>query len=128
MTFNVEGDGVLVGVDNGWQTDHDSYQEDNRRAYNGSLIAIVQSTKTAGEFTVTAKADGLESGSVKVTTKAVGDGEEAEKRLDSFYMSKTYYVKTGKDVYKRQDVFRSIHTESCQNNLNFLLFLSIKFF
>lgn len=98
VTFNVEGDGVLVGVDNGWQTDHDSYQEDNRRAYNGSLIAIVQSTKTAGEFTVTAKADGLESGSVKVTTKAVGDGEEAEKRLDSFYMSKTYYVKTGNEV------------------------------
>ncbi len=98
VTFDVEGDGVLVGVDNGWQTDHDSYQADNRRAYNGSLIAIVQSTKTAGEFTVTAKADGLESGSVKVTTKAVGDGEETAKRVDSFYMSKTYYVKTGNEV------------------------------
>ena len=35
---------------------------------------------------------------MKVTTKAVGDGEEAEKRLDSFYMSKTYYVKTGNEV------------------------------
>ncbi|MFR5556959.1 MAG: DUF4982 domain-containing protein [Coprococcus sp.] len=41
VKFEVKG-GTLVGVDNGKQADHQSYQEDNRNAYNGSLVAIVQ--------------------------------------------------------------------------------------
>ena len=61
VTFNVEGDGVLVGVDNGSSPDHDSYLADNRKAFSGKVLAIVQSTKTGGSFTVTATADGLES-------------------------------------------------------------------
>lgn len=59
VTFNVEGDGVLVGVDNGSSPDHDSYLADNRKAFSGKVLAIVQSTKTGGSFTVTATADGL---------------------------------------------------------------------
>ncbi len=94
VKFNVTGDGVLVGVDNGKQADHQSYQDDNRNAYNGSLVAIVQSTKAAGSFTVTATADGLESDSVTVTTTAA-EGEETGVQLEGFYMSKNYYVKVG---------------------------------
>ena len=90
VTFNVSGDGVLVGVDNGKQADHQSFQDDNRAAYNGSLIAIVQATKEAGEFTVTATAAGLESGSVTVTTESTGALAET-----SFFMSRNYYVKLG---------------------------------
>lgn len=94
VTFKVEGEGVLVGVDNGNQTDHDSYQANNRKAYNGSLIAIVQSTKNAGTIQVTATADGLASDTVTVKTTAV-ESEETVKQVDSFFMSKNYYVKVG---------------------------------
>ena len=90
VKFNVAGDGVLVGVDNGKQSDHQSFQDDNRNAFNGSLIAIVQATKEAGEFTVTATAAGLESDSVTVTTESTGATAET-----SFYMSRNYYVKVG---------------------------------
>ena len=73
VTFNVEGDGVLVGVDNGSSPDHDSYLADNRKAFSGKVLAIVQSTKTGGSFTVTATADGLESAAATVTTYSVSD-------------------------------------------------------
>ena len=53
VKFTVEGERKLVGVDNGKQDDHQSYQDDNRDAFNGQLVAIVQSTKNAGEITVT---------------------------------------------------------------------------
>ncbi len=94
VKFTVTGDGVLVGVDNGKQADHQSFQDDNRAAYNGSLVAIVQSTKNAGSFTVTATADGLESDSVTVKTMAV-EGAVTGKQVTGFYMSKNYYVKVG---------------------------------
>lgn len=45
---------------------------------------------------MTATADGLESAVATVTTYSVADGTpEEEKEIDSFWMSKTYYVKTG---------------------------------
>lgn len=97
VKFTVSGDGVLVGVDNGDQDDHQSYQDNNRNAYNGSLVAIVQSTKTAGSFTVTAQSAGLTSASVNVTTTSVGS-ETEEASVDYFYMSKNYYVKQGSTV------------------------------
>ena len=48
MTFEVSGDGVLAGVDNGRPVDHQSYRDDNRKAFSGQLVGIVQSTKSAG--------------------------------------------------------------------------------
>lgn len=94
VTFDVKGAGKLVGVDNGSSPDHDSYQADNRRAFSGKVLAIVQSTKEAGEITVTAKADGLQSSTVKIATTAV-PGTSTEKTVRSFYYSRNYYVKTG---------------------------------
>ena len=90
VTVTVEGDGVLVGMDNGKQSDHQSFQDDNRNAFNGSLVAIVQSTKEAGEFKVTAAASGLTSDTV--TVKTLDAGSEGD---TSFFMSKNYYVQVG---------------------------------
>ena len=81
VKFEVKG-GTLVGVDNGKQADHQSYQDDNRNAYNGSLVAIVQATDKAGEISVTASSKGLDSATVKVTAKASGEAEE--KHVESF--------------------------------------------
>ena len=77
VTFTVEGDGELIGVDNGWTTDHDSYQKHNRRAFNGKVQAIVRSTKEAGVFTVTASADGLKRAGVTGSTVAAYGSETA---------------------------------------------------
>lgn len=98
VRFTVEGAGTLVGVDNGEQADHQSYQDDNRDAYNGSLVAIVQSTKDAGKITVKAESDGLTLDTVEITTTEVEDGTVDKTQVDSFYMSKHYYVKAGSEV------------------------------
>ena len=103
VTFDVKGAGKLVGVDNGSSPDHDSYQADNRRAFSGKVLAIVQSTKEAGEITVTAKADGLQSSTVKIATTAV-PGTSTEKTVRSFYYSRNYYVKTGNKPILPSDV------------------------
>lgn len=94
VTFTVEGEGKLLAVDNGKQDDHQSYQDNNRQAFNGQLVAIVQSTKTAGEITVTASADGLEPSSVEITTTPV-ENEGGETVLNYYRMSRNYYVKLG---------------------------------
>lgn len=93
VTFDVEGAGVLVGVDNGSSPDHDSYKADNRRAFSGQLVGIVQSQKNVGKVTVTVSADGLEPATVEIDTTPV-EGVTG-KVVDGFYMAKTYYVKTG---------------------------------
>lgn len=94
ITFKVEGEGKLVGVDNGKQDDHQSYQDDNRDAFNGKVLAIVQSTDTAGTISVTAESNGLESSKIEIVTSAVGDPEE-DTRITSYRLSRYYYVKTG---------------------------------
>ncbi|RGJ17178.1 DUF4982 domain-containing protein [Bifidobacterium bifidum] len=103
VTFDVKGAGKLVGVDNGSSPDHDSYQADNRKAFSGKVLAIVQSTKEAGEITVTAKADGLQSSTVKIASTAV-PGTSTEKTVRSFYYSRNYYVKTGNKPILPSDV------------------------
>lgn len=95
VKFKVEGDGVLVGVDNGSSPDHDSYKADNRQAYAGKVLAIVQSTKQAGKFTVTASAEGLKDSTVTVNTTAPTGDQNTENHVDSFKMIKNYYVKHG---------------------------------
>ena len=94
VKFTVEGEGTLVGVDNGEQADHQSYQDDNRDAFSGQLVAIVQSTKNAGEIKVTASADGLDPAVVTINTTPVEE-ESGETSLSYYMMSRNYYVKTG---------------------------------
>lgn len=93
VTFDVEGEGELLAVDNGWQTDYQSYSDNNRRAYNGKVLAIVRSTRNAGDITVTASAEGLESAQVVLHTNPVEQSSASD--VESFEMSKTYYVKAG---------------------------------
>ena len=95
VQITVEGDGVLVGMDNGFQADYQSYQDDNRNAFNGKVLAIVQSTKEAGKFTVTAKSAGLESDTVEVTTVPAATSSTEGKQIQSLLYSRIYYVKMG---------------------------------
>ncbi|MBS5165433.1 MAG: S-layer homology domain-containing protein [Butyricicoccus pullicaecorum] len=95
ISVEVTGDGKLLALDNGKQSDHTPYTDTSRNAVRGKLLAIVQSTNKSGEFTVTAKASGLEAGSETVTTTADTDTPAADNSVVSLEYSKNYYVKLG---------------------------------
>jgi beta-galactosidase len=69
VAFDVGGDGRLVGVDNGLQTSHESFKALSRKAFNGLCLGVIQSRKTAGRITVTARSAGLEGASVVITAQ-----------------------------------------------------------
>jgi beta-galactosidase len=64
--FKVDGPGRLIGVSNGNRRDHDFFRSDNRRAYNGLCLAILQSMDEAGELRVAVISDGLQGDSAVV--------------------------------------------------------------
>jgi beta-galactosidase len=70
ISFAVSGPGTLVGLDAGDSTNHDSYKGTSHAAFNGKLMAIVQSTGTPGTVTVNATSGSLTAGSATITTQA----------------------------------------------------------
>jgi beta-galactosidase len=59
VTFEITGNGRLVGLDNGDLRNHESYKGTTCTTYFGRLLAIVQSFRTSGEITVKATAPDL---------------------------------------------------------------------
>jgi beta-galactosidase len=57
----------VAAVDNGALSDHDSFQAGERRAYQGTCVAIIRSTAVSGEIAVTATAGTLAAGTVKIS-------------------------------------------------------------
>lgn len=91
IKVSVTGDGVLMGLDNGVQPDHTSYLSDTRKAGAGRLVAIIQSTKDEGSFTVTATSAGLTPAAVTVSTGGAVT-ETGGNAPVSYDLSKTIYV------------------------------------
>ena len=69
VAFKVSGEGRLVGVGNGDPTDQGSDKGTSRKAFSGLCMAIVQSTKSAGDITVEATSPGLAPAQVTITAK-----------------------------------------------------------
>ena len=67
ITFDVTG-GSLAGLDNGREESAERYQATTRTAVHGKALAIVRSGTKAGTLKVTARAEGLRTGSVTVRT------------------------------------------------------------
>lgn len=116
VTFKVEGEGTLVGIDNGSSPDHQSFRDDNRAAHAGELVAIVQSTKTAGNITVTATADGLKTATTTITSEPVA-GKASEKAIDSIRYSRHIYVKAGSKLTMPETV-EVRYTDGSKENAN----------
>jgi len=72
VTFEVEGEGSLIGVDNGDPVSHEDFKSKNRSAFNGLCLAIVQSTAKPDEIQVTATSPSLRSDSVIVKSTKSG--------------------------------------------------------
>lgn len=71
--FDVKGPGRIIGVDNGSNTDHDSFQASERKLFEGRAIAIVRANASSGAIAVTASAEGLSPATIKLT--AVPDAQ-----------------------------------------------------
>ncbi len=53
--FSVEGNATIAGVDNGLQTSMERFKADNRKAFAGKCLVVLQAKKNSGSIRLTAK-------------------------------------------------------------------------
>ncbi|HTR78135.1 MAG TPA: hypothetical protein VMH39_08490, partial [Gemmatimonadaceae bacterium] len=68
VTFRLTGPGQLLGVGNGDPSCHEPDKGDQRSAFNGLCLAIVQATRTPGAITLQAESPGLKPAVVILKT------------------------------------------------------------
>jgi beta-galactosidase len=68
ITFSMEGNAKIAGVDNGNPTSHESFKANSRDAFNGLALLVLQSSTEKGDVNVKASSEGLESASIKINT------------------------------------------------------------
>ncbi|MBM7571865.1 glycoside hydrolase family 2 TIM barrel-domain containing protein [Aquibacillus albus] len=73
ILLTVEGEGTLIGLDNGNPKSHEDFKSNRRKAFNGLALVIIQSTLNAGKVKVTATAKGLETASILLDTEQLYD-------------------------------------------------------
>lgn len=69
VKFKIEGEGKIIGVDNGSPISHEPFKADYRKSFNGLCLAVIQSSAKAGKIKLTATSEGLESATVKIESK-----------------------------------------------------------
>jgi beta-galactosidase len=73
IEFKVEGEGVLIGTDNGNPQDKTQMKSKQRNAYNGLALAVVQSTEKNGNIRLTAVSQGLKDAVLQVVSQKSGN-------------------------------------------------------
>jgi beta-galactosidase len=68
ITFAVNGPGSIVAVANANPVSTESYQQPQRKAWQGRVLLIIKSDKQAGRITVTASAKGITPAKVTIDT------------------------------------------------------------
>jgi beta-galactosidase len=66
VTFEVQGEGQLIGVDNGNMADMADFKGKVRKASHGMCLAIVQSTASPGQIRVAVTSPGLKPASLTI--------------------------------------------------------------
>jgi beta-galactosidase len=69
VTFKVIGPGELIGVGNGNPACHESDKGNQRSAFNGLCLAIVESSRMRGEIKIQATSPGLKSANVSIKAR-----------------------------------------------------------
>ncbi len=64
VKFEISGAGTLLGVDNGNPASHESFQANERKAFDGLALGVVQAGFVPGELSVTATSDKLQSATI----------------------------------------------------------------
>jgi beta-galactosidase len=70
IAFSVEGEGTLIGVDNGNPRSHEDFKSSHRKAFNGLCLALVRVTGKPGQIRVTAQSPSLRGAAVTLTSLA----------------------------------------------------------
>lgn len=69
VTFSVTGAGHLLGLGNGDPACHEPDKGNQRSAFNGLCLAIIQSSRTPGVITIQADSPGLKSTSAVIKAR-----------------------------------------------------------
>ena len=69
VKFTVEGEGAIVGTDNGDQNDHVSLKKPERHLFYGKCLVIVQSTSKAGNIVLKASVEGMPTKEISIKSK-----------------------------------------------------------
>ncbi len=80
VTFDIQGPGKLIGVDNGNPVDHAGFKVNHCKAFGGLCLAIVQATRDGGVIRISASSPGLKGAGIEILSKAV----ERDREQDSF--------------------------------------------
>jgi beta-galactosidase len=70
IVFEIQGEGKLIGVDNGDMSNPEDYKGKQKKVFHGMCLAIVQSGANAGQIRITATSPGLKPATVTIATKA----------------------------------------------------------
>ncbi len=69
IKFSITGEGTIAGVDNGDPTSMESFKAPERKLFNGKALVIVMSSEKSGSIHISARADGIKSASVTLSSK-----------------------------------------------------------
>lgn len=68
VRFELEGDAVIAGVDNGNPVNHEPMKGNSIKAFNGKCLVVIQAGEKPGTVTLKAFSDGLKSTETKIKT------------------------------------------------------------
>jgi beta-galactosidase len=71
VEFAVSGAGALAGVGNGNPHNVDSFKQPRRYTWHGQALAVLRPAKTSGMLTLTARAEGLATATMRLPVHAV---------------------------------------------------------
>ncbi len=73
IEFKVEGEGILIGSDNGNSEDRTLMKSKQRNAFNGLALAVIQSTEKSGNIRLTAVSADLKDAVLQVVSHKSGN-------------------------------------------------------
>ncbi len=66
ITFEVEGPGRIIGIENGNLSSHEDYKDSVHKAYHGRGLVILQSLRERGRIRLAASSNGIKKASVEI--------------------------------------------------------------
>jgi len=82
IEFKVEGEGILIGTDNGNPMDKTQMKSKQRNAFNGLALAVIQSTEKSGNIRITAISANLKDAVLQVFSNK---SEKYSKKIVNLY-------------------------------------------
>jgi beta-galactosidase len=68
LHFNMEGPGVIAGIDNADLKDYDQYVGNSRKAWHGRALVVIRSTHSTGDIKLTVTSPGLGQAALNIKT------------------------------------------------------------